>query len=130
MVSDLISNKTDNPKFNPKRRPLIRLNKMSLDDKNEIIKNNPSFGRIICNCENVSEGEIVDIIHRNCGATTVKGVKKRIRPGFGLCQGGFCEVNVVKILSRELKIDFMDVEYSKRNSFIAVESLNDEVKND
>ena len=130
MVSDLISNKTDNPKFNPIRRPLIRLNTMSLDDKNEIIKNNPSFGRIICNCENVSEGEIVDIIHRNCGATTVKGVKKRIRPGFGLCQGGFCEVNVVKILSRELKIDFMDVEYSKRNSFITVESLNDEVRND
>ena len=130
MVSDLIPNKTDNLKFNPKRRPLIRLNKMSLDDKNEIIKNNPSFGRIICNCENVSEGEIVDIIHRNCGATTVKGVKKRIRPGFGLCQGGFCEVNVVKILSRELKIDFMDVEYSKRNSFITVDSLNDEVKND
>ena len=130
MVADLILDKTVNPNFNPKRKPLIRLNKMSVEEKNELIKKNPSFGRIICNCEKVSEGEIVDVIHRNCGATTVKGVKKRIRPGFGLCQGGFCEVNVVKILSRELKIGFMDVEYGKRNSFITVESLNDEVKND
>lgn len=130
MVVDIIPNKTLNPNFNPKRRPLIRLSQMSLEEKNLLIKDNPAFGRIICNCEKVTEGEIVDVIHRNCGATTVKGVKKRIRPGFGLCQGGFCEVNVVKILARELHIDFMEVEYAKRNSVIVKDSLNDEVSND
>ena len=130
MVADIIPNKMLNSNYNPRRRPLIRLSKMNLDEKNLLIRENPAFGRIICNCEKVTEGEIVDIIHRNCGATTVKGVKKRIRPGFGLCQGGFCEVNVVKLLARELNIKFTDVEYAKRNSFIVKNSLNDEVSND
>lgn len=130
MVSDFIKNKSINENFNPIRRPLIRLNKMNLQEKNALIKGNPLFGKVVCNCEQVTEGEIVDIIHRNCGATTIKGVKKRIRPGFGMCQGGFCEVNVAKILARELKINLLDVEYGKRNSFIVKESLNQEVSND
>ena len=130
MVSNFIPNKELNPNFNPKRRPLIRMNTMNVNDKNFLIENDKRFGKIICNCEKVTEGEIVDVIHRNCGATTVKGVKKRIRPGFGLCQGGFCEVNVVKILARELNINVLDVEYGKRNSYIVKESLNKEVTND
>lgn len=129
MVADFIPNKKRNINFNPKRRPLYRLNKMSSTQKNDLIKSNPQFGKMICSCEKVTEGEIVDIIHRNCGATTVKGVKKRIRPGFGKCQGGFCEVNVVKILARELNKSLLDIEYGRRNSYIIKESLN-EVSND
>lgn len=130
MVADFIKDKTLNENYNPIRRPLVRLSKMSLSDKNELIKQNPLFGKMICNCEQVTEGEILDVIHRNCGATTIKGVKKRIRPGFGMCQGGFCEVNVAKILARELKVDLLDIEYGKRNSFVVKESLNKEVSND
>ena len=130
MVTNLIPNKTINKDFNPKRKPLIKLSRMNSEEKNSLIQKNPSFGRIICNCEKVTEGEIVDVIHRNCGAKTVKGVKKRIRPGFGLCQGGFCEVNVVKILARELNLKVTDIEYGKRNSYIAINSLNEEVNDD
>ena len=65
------------------RRPYIRLKYKSSEEKNELIKQNPLFGKIICRCEEVSEGEIIDAIHRNCGATTVKGLKKRLRTGFG-----------------------------------------------
>ena len=129
MVVDFIPNKKRNISFNPKRRPLYRLNNMSSTQKNDLIKSNPQFGKMICSCEKVTEGEIVDIIHRNCGATTVKGVKKRIRPGFGKCQGGFCEVNVVKILARERNKSLLDIEYGRRNSYIIKESLN-EVSND
>jgi len=78
---------------------------MTMEERNELIKNDPSFGNIICRCEQVSEGEIIDSIRRSCGATTIKGVKKRARPGAGKCQGGFCEPLVMKILARELNGD-------------------------
>ena len=91
---------------------------MSLEDKNKLISENPQFGHIVCRCEKISEGEIVDCIHRNCGATTVKGVKKRCRPGFGKCQGAMCEASVIKILARELKKDESEILYSENGSNI------------
>ena len=100
------------------RRPLYRLNKKTLAERNELIKQNSQFANMICRCEQISEGEIVDAIHRNCGARTIKGVKKRVRPGFGKCQGGFCEPLVMKILARELKIDMKDVRFNNKGSYI------------
>ena len=76
---------------------------MSDDERAAMIKKDPRHGRIICRCEIVTEGEIVDAIHRPCGATTVDGVKRRTRAGMGRCQGGFCGPRVIEILSRELK---------------------------
>ena len=104
--------------FNPIRRKVYRLKEMSLEDKNKLISENPQFGHIVCRCEKISEGEIVDCIHRNCGATTVKGVKKRCRPGFGKCQGAMCEASVIKILARELKKDESEILYSENDSNI------------
>ena len=107
-----------NDEFNPIRRKVYRLKEMSLEDKNKLISENPQFGHIVCRCEKISEGEIVDCIHRNCGATTVKGVKKRCRPGFGKCQGAMCEASVIKILARELKKDESEILYSENDSNI------------
>ena len=108
----------ENEEFNPIRRKVYRLKEMSLEDKNKLISENPQFGHIVCRCEKISEGEIVDCIHRNCGATTVKGVKKRCRPGFGKCQGAMCEASVIKILARELKKDESEILYSENGSNI------------
>lgn len=91
------------------RRPWIILNRMSIEDKQSYFKNDARFGHMICRCELVSEGEIVDVIHRNVGARTVKAVKRRVRAGAGRCQGGFCEPRVVQILARELNIDPTEV---------------------
>ena len=110
-----------NKSFNPKRRAVYRLSKMSADQKNELIKKDASFGRIVCRCEAISEGEVVDAIKRNAGATSIKGVKKRCRPGFGKCQGGFCEPLILGILSRELNKDVMDVRYDSDNAYILKE---------
>jgi len=88
-----------------------------------MIKENPSYGRIICRCEQVSEGEIIDCIHRPCGAISVKGVKKRVRPGMGRCQGGFCEPLVLNILARELGISPLEVVLDSQKSVI-LESEN------
>ena len=104
------------PKFNPtpkenyiRRKPFIRMSKMTNEEKNELIRKDSDFGVLVCRCEKISLGEIKDVINRKCGATTIKGVKKRCRPGMGRCQGGFCEPEVVKILEKELGIDPMSI---------------------
>ena len=85
-----------------RRRPFINMFDMSDEQKDELIRKDPDFGKIICRCEKVSKGQIKDVINRKCGATTIKGVKMRCRPGMGRCQGGFCEPEVLKILAEEL----------------------------
>lgn len=95
--------------FNPKRKPVIRFNELTDEERNELIKKDPSYGRVICRCETVTEGEIIDAIRRPVGAKSIDGVKRRVRAGMGRCQGGFCSPRVLEILSRELNIDPLDV---------------------
>lgn len=97
--------------------PVVMAN-LTKKEKEAKIKENPLYGKIICRCEQISEGEIVDCIHRPCGATTIKGVKKRVRPGMGRCQGGFCEPRVLSILARELQISPLDVALDSKASNI------------
>lgn len=104
--------------FNPRRRKVVRFVELSEKEKEEQIKENPKFGKVICRCETVTEAEIVDCIHRNAGARTVKAVKKRVRPGSGRCQGGFCEPRIVEILSRELGKEMTDISYDSSKSYI------------
>lgn len=118
-VASLIKEKLnliENPTFNPLRRPVYSYNHDGKDKINELIKENPLYGKMICRCEKVSEGQIIDAIHRNCGATTIKGVKKRVRAGFGRCQGAFCEEDVAKILARELKQDISTITFKDKGS--------------
>jgi glycerol-3-phosphate dehydrogenase len=83
-------------------RRVVRFRKMNDEQRRALIARNPLYGRIICRCETVSEGQIVDAIHQIIGATTVDGVKRRTNAGMGRCQGGFCGPKVVEILQREL----------------------------
>jgi glycerol-3-phosphate dehydrogenase len=102
LLSRLIGGLEERKGFNPQRRKMIRFMDLPEERKNELIRKDPRFGRIICRCEQITEGEIVDAIHRKVGATTLDGVKKRVRPGMGRCQGGFCGPQVLEILAREL----------------------------
>jgi glycerol-3-phosphate dehydrogenase len=120
-----ILNPTVNEEFNPKRRKVIRLSELNNNEISELIKKDKAFANIICRCENITEGEIVDSIHRNCGSHSVVGVKARVRPGAGRCQGGFCQPEVLKILARELNKDPMDVEYKGTGSNILVAKTKD-----
>ncbi|MDO4627625.1 MAG: NAD(P)/FAD-dependent oxidoreductase [Planctomycetia bacterium] len=104
--------------FNPRRRPVVRLNRMNDEERYAFVRENPEFGNIICRCEKVSEGEVLDCIRRNVGAKTVRGVKRRVRPGMGKCQGGFCQPRIVKILARELGIRNEEVRMKSPNSWI------------
>ena len=93
----------------PTRRAAHYFRELTNEEKNEIIKKDSRYGRIVCRCEGVTEGEIVEAIHTNPGARDVDGVKRRTRGGMGRCQGGFCSPTVVAILARELGIAFEDV---------------------
>ena len=92
-----------------RRREQIVMAHMSLEEKEELVKRDPDFGKLICRCEKISKGEIIDVIRRPAGARDVKGVKRRCRPGMGRCQGGFCEVEVVKILAEELGNELSEI---------------------
>ena len=92
---------TGNPDFNGTREDTHAFKKMSDEEKDEYIKQNPAYGKIICRCETVSEGEIIDALRRNPKATDIDGVKRRTRAGMGRCQGGFCMPYVMRLIEKE-----------------------------
>ena len=112
IIDELLSKRLvlkEDPEAVLTREAPVVLSELSTEERNEMIRKNPAYGKIVCRCEQISEGEIIDCIHRVCGARSVKGVKKRVRPGMGRCQGGFCEPLVVNILARELGISPLEV---------------------
>ena len=109
-----------NPKFIPLRESTHWFRKLSNSEKNKVIENDPKFGRVICRCETVTEGEIIDAIRRNPQAATLDAVKRRTRSGMGRCQGGFCSPYIVEILARELNIPFEEVLKSGKGSYLNV----------
>ena len=124
LLKDIDGKFEENINFNPKREQ-IKFIELSDEEKAEIIKKDPRYGRIICRCENITEGEIVDIINRPIGAKTVDGVKKRCRPGMGRCQGGFCGPRIQEILARELNLDMKDVLKDENGSYILTGKTKD-----
>lgn len=98
--------------FQPRREGVVRFRLLSREEQDELIRQNPAYGRIVCRCETVTEAEIVDAIRR--GARTLDGIKFRTRAGAGRCQSGFCQPVLMEILSRELGIPYEQV--SKRGS--------------
>lgn len=90
--------------FEEKREGIIRPKELSADEYRKLISERPEFGTIVCRCESVTEGEIVDAIRRVPGARSLDGVKRRTRAGMGRCQAGFCSPKVMQILARERKV--------------------------
>jgi len=99
----------ENQNYNPIRTSSHTFFEASIEEKNQMVKKNSAYGRIVCRCEGITEGEIIDAIHRNPGARDLDGIKRRTRAQMGRCQGGFCGVYITEILSRELEIPFEKV---------------------
>ena len=97
----------ENPRFDPYEKAMPDFSDLSDEEKKELIARDPRYGHVVCRCETVTEGEIVEAIRR--GARTLDGVKFRCRPGMGRCQGGFCGPRVTRILARELGISEEEV---------------------
>ncbi|MEG6585787.1 NAD(P)/FAD-dependent oxidoreductase [Dendrosporobacter sp. 1207_IL3150] len=109
--------------FKPESTKQIIFKELSLDEKQSLIEENPLYGRVICRCETITEGEIVAAIHQPCGAKTVDGIKRRTRAGMGRCQGGFCGPRVTAILARELNISVAEVRKETAGSYLFFEKI-------
>ena len=101
---------------------------MNDEERREAIKKNPLYGRVICRCETVTEGEIVDAIHSPITPCSVDGIKRRAGSGMGRCQGGFCGPRIVDILSRELGVDPMTITQDGAGSRLLAEETKQETK--
>ncbi|MBC8535495.1 NAD(P)/FAD-dependent oxidoreductase [Feifania hominis] len=102
------------------RRRRTRISELPTEEKNRLIAQNPLYGRVICRCETVTEGEIVDALHAPIPPCSVDGVKRRVNTGMGRCQGGFCGPRVLEILTRELGLEPTEVLQDRDHSEILV----------
>lgn len=107
--------------YNPVREEVNPFRFCSMEEREQRIKENPLYGRIICRCESVTEGEIVDAIHGKVPAVNIDAIKRRTRAGMGRCQGGFCQAKVLEILARELEIPETEVTLKGADSNILKE---------
>ncbi len=123
MVAEVLREKLDldvNPDFNGTRKGNIDLDALSKEEKAALIEKEPAYGNIICRCEMVTEGELLDAIHRPLGARTLDGIKRRTRAGAGRCQAGFCTPKTMEILHRELGIPMTEITKSGGDSQLLV----------
>lgn len=104
--------------YQPLRRPVYAFRSASMEEKNEIIRRDKTFGRVVCRCETVTEGEILTAIRSNPPARDLDGVKRRTRAQMGRCQGGFCMPYIAEILARELGIPYEKITKSGEGSEI------------
>ncbi len=116
MLGD-VKEKTD---FNPYRKGIPHINEMSLEERDAYIKKNPDYGKIICRCEEISKGEIIDALNSNIPVETIDGIKRRLRPGMGRCQGTFCMPLVAKIIAEHKGIEIKDVCKSDEDTKIGI----------
>ena len=107
-------------KYEPKAdcktiKPYTKLSELDNSAKNKLIAKNSDYGKIVCKCEGITLGEIKDAINRPIRPTTMDAIKRRIRPGMGRCQGGFCNDKVAMIIAKENNMSLDDVVKEKAN---------------
>jgi glycerol-3-phosphate dehydrogenase len=106
----------ENKTFNPIRKRRIMFHHLSEQEKQELIKKEPLYGNIVCKCEKITEKEILEAMRGPLGSDTIKGIKKRTRAGAGLCQGGYCEERIVKMIAKEFNKSKLDIAYDKEET--------------
>jgi len=107
MVIDLFGGKNilkSNTEFDPVRKAPIRPSELDFEKRADLIASNPDYGIIVCRCENISKGEVIEVLNRNIRCETLDGVKRRLRPGMGRCQGGFCTPLIHDIIASEKRL--------------------------
>ncbi len=112
MLAEQIADKlnlSEKKDFRKKRAGILRPDTLSAEERNALIQRQPAYGSIVCRCEMISEGEILDAIHRPLGARSLDAVKRRTRAGMGRCQSGFCSPRTMEIIERETGCCMMDI---------------------
>ncbi|MBR5782755.1 MAG: NAD(P)/FAD-dependent oxidoreductase [Clostridia bacterium] len=118
MFCEMAPEYTKKENFISRRPAPVRVRELSLEERKKLIEKDKRYGRVVCRCEGITEGEIVDAITAPCGARDVDGVKRRTRAGMGRCQAGFCGAKVVELLARELDVPMNQITKHGDNSKI------------
>ena len=108
--------------WNPIRKPRPAFRQLSREEQDALIRKDPAYGRVICRCETITEGEILEAIHSPVPPTSIDGIKRRTRAGMGRCQGGFCQPRVLEILAREQGRPMTDITLKGKGSNILLGS--------
>lgn len=103
-----------------KIKPYTYVAGLPVKKQNELIAINPRYGKIVCKCEGISEGEIIDALHRPLKVYSIDGIKRRTRTGMGRCQGGFCMSRVIELIAKENNISLFDVVKENKGSSVLV----------
>lgn len=128
MVAGILKEKMGlepNPDFVGERKGILDPDTLTKEEQAELIRKNPAYGNIICRCEMVTEGEILDAIHRPLGAHSLDGIKRRTRAGMGRCQAGFCTPRSMELLHRELGLPMTEITKSGGQSKLVVGTNKD-----
>ena len=108
--------------FISRRKGIVKFHACSLEKQEELVRENPLYGNIVCPSETNTEAEILDAIHRPLGARSMDAVKRRVRAGMGRCQGGFCSPKVLEILARELNCAAIEINKNDPGSYMVTGS--------
>lgn len=130
MVAEILREKLDlqpNPDFVGTRKGILNPETLTKEERIALIKENPAYGNIICRCEMITEGEIIDAIRRPLGAHSLDGVKRRTRAGMGRCQSGFCSPRTMEIIHRECGIPMTEITKSGGSSKLLVGTNKDRI---
>ena len=130
MVAEILARKMGlelNPGFHGTRKGILNPNELTKKERMKLIKEKPAYGNIVCRCELVTEGEILDAIHRPLGARSLDGIKRRTRAGMGRCQSGFCSPRSMDILHRELGLPMGEITKAGGKSKLVVGTNKDRI---
>ena len=130
MVAEILKEKMgleEKSDFVSGRKGILDPKTLSMEERNDLIKEHPAYVTIICRCEMISEGEIIDAIKRPLGAKSLDGIKRRTRAGMGRCQAGFCSPKTMEILARERGINIEEITKSGGRSQIIVGKNKDQL---
>ena len=121
VVEELIAprfNLVEKLDFNPYVKKYVKLKNLTIEEKQEYFKQNKDYGIIVCKCEQVSKGEIIDCLKRSCPPRSIKALKRRLRVGFGKCQGGMCQPYALDILADFYGVDKKEIPYDGKKAYI------------
>lgn len=133
MIAEMLRDKMglqEKDDFIATRKGILDPKALSMEERNALIAENPAYGNIVCRCEMITEGEVVDAINRPLGAKSLDGVKRRTRAGMGRCQSGFCSPRTMEILARERGMSMFDITKSGGASQFVVGINKDTIRED
>jgi len=113
-----ILNLKEKDNYNPRVRKYIKTSELSNEERQQLFLKDSNYGKIICKCEKVTKGEILDCLNRSCPPHSIKGLKRRLRVGFGRCQGGMCQSDALSLLADFYHVSKDKIPYDENNAYI------------